>query len=141
MDTSYQNTWTIAADLHAVDRVCAEVTVCLQSFGLSGQNFAVQMLLREALNNAVIHGCDRNPAMQVRCELSIGAESLQISVEDDGPGFDWRSALQFEPISDDLESGRGLLVYKFYAEQIEFNASGSRICLVRDFNKTSSQGV
>ncbi len=141
MDTSYQNTWAIAADLHAVDRVCAEVTVCLQTMGLSGQNFAVQMLLREALVNAVVHGCERNPAMQVRCELSISTESLSICVEDDGPGFDWQSALQFEPISDDLESGRGLLIYKFYAEQIEFNASGSRICLVRDFKKTPSQGV
>ncbi len=141
MDTCSQKIWVIAADLLAVDQVCAEVTVFLQTMGLSGQNFAVQMLLREALVNAVIHGCERNPAMQVRCEFSIGPESLRICVEDDGPGFDWRSALQFEPISDDLESGRGLLIYKFYAEQIEFNASGSRICLVRDFNKTSSQGV
>jgi serine/threonine-protein kinase RsbW len=127
----------IPADLHEVDRVCAEARVCLQELNLDEHNFAVQILLREALNNAVIHGCDSDPTRQVRCELSIDGDWLRISVEDDGPGFDWAAVLQRKQASQDQECGRGLLVYQYYADQIDFNLSGSRILLSRALNKTS----
>jgi serine/threonine-protein kinase RsbW len=47
----------------------------------------VGMALREALNNAVVHGNRRDSAKKVRISFLRDAKALRISVRDEGPGF------------------------------------------------------
>jgi serine/threonine-protein kinase RsbW len=134
---SLRKTWTFAAELHAVDRVCQDAATCLQELDLSRLNFAVQMLLREALNNAVIHGSDCDASKQVVCEMWTEQDWLHIRVEDQGLGFDWSCVLLRPVAAQEQECGRGLLVYRLYADQIDFNPSGSCIHLSLDLNKNT----
>ena len=54
--------------------------------------FAAELLVREALANAVAHGCHADPSKQVRCCLRLKDGRLLIAVEDYGCGFNWRAA-------------------------------------------------
>src|SRR5205807_9691264 len=48
-----------------------------------------ELLLREALTNAVVHGCHANPALKIRCALRMKGPTLLIAVRDEGRAFDW----------------------------------------------------
>jgi anti-sigma regulatory factor (Ser/Thr protein kinase) len=54
-----------------------------------GNESAVELALREALNNAVIHGncMDAHKQVQVRCRCERGA-GISLTVKDQGIGFD-----------------------------------------------------
>ena len=54
--------------------------------------FAVELVAREALNNAVIHGNAGDEKKRVTFELRCGKEKwVRLSVSDQGPGFRWRN--------------------------------------------------
>ena len=135
MAESIHKSWVFFADLLNVDQICEEIADCLRSAGQETHLFPVQMLAREALNNAVIHGSGNNPSLLVRCDLHIEDGLLNLSVEDDGPGFDWLTVLQRTIPSSEQVSGRGLRVYALYADLVNFNDQGNAVHLVRDLNR------
>lgn len=94
--------------------------------------FAVELLAREALTNAVVHGCCADPARQVRCGLRLRDQKLLIAVADDGDGFDWRAALAKEPEFPDC-SGRGINILSAYADRLRYNARGNAMALIKRF--------
>jgi anti-sigma regulatory factor (Ser/Thr protein kinase) len=123
---------TLEPTLHAVDGVCAEVRRRLKPRVSSGDWYGVELLLREALTNAVLHGGGRDPLRRVRCEVRVGARGARMAIADDGPGFDWRAALAAEPAAA-ATSGRGLKIYTLYADRVSFNRRGNRVVLERRF--------
>lgn len=91
--------------------------------------FVAELILREALANASVHGCRSAPAgAKLRCRLRRNAGYLSILVADPGPGFNWRERLHFMPESA-AASGRGMEIYRNYAQRIRFNQSGNLIAL------------
>lgn len=116
----------IPSRLKAVDALCLELRGLLRDSGLAAESFAVELLARESLNNAVIHGNRRNPAKRVACELRIGRVWIRLAVADQGPGFDW-AAMRRARREDSAESGRGLPIYALYAARTRFNRRGNRI--------------
>lgn len=131
VETLQRKQWVVAADLAAVDRVCAELAAWLAEHGLAAQRFTLEILAREALNNAVLHGGSQDPARQVRCDMEISAEAMRLQITDDGPGFDWQAALQRDLAAAEEDHGRGLALYRLYADTIAFNACGNSVVLVR----------
>ncbi len=77
----------------------------------SGKEFEIETALREALANAILHGCKNDPTKKVQCCVSCDEEhGLLIVVRDPGTGFEpkqvpdpsaWRERL-FEPRARDL---------------------------------------
>jgi anti-sigma regulatory factor (Ser/Thr protein kinase) len=59
---------------------------------VSGEEPAVELALREALNNAVVHGnrLDAHKLVHVRCRCKVG-EGISLTVSDQGQGFDPRT--------------------------------------------------
>src|SRR5207302_3088709 len=60
-----------------------------------GREMEIALALQEALANAVIHGCDSDPAKTVHCRVSSSATSssgdaneMLIVIRDSGAGFD-----------------------------------------------------
>ena len=136
MPAPHRHAWTIAATLADLDQLCAEVSACLTGPEVEPHTFALQLLLREALNNAVLHGCAGHPAGQVTCELTLSDTEARLVVGDSGPGFDWHTRLSDAPGSGNtcagnLECGRGLRIYQLYANALEFNAAGNQVTLTR----------
>ena len=123
--------WVIFADLKNVDFICSEISAWLTEKKLSEHIFPLEMLTREALNNAVIHGCQMDANRNIYAELQCGENVLRLKVADDGSGFDWQNFLYNNVANDDKENGRGIKLYQLYADQIEFNNDGNQVVLTR----------
>ncbi|SPF55399.1 Anti-sigma-factor antagonist (fragment) [Candidatus Sulfopaludibacter sp. SbA4] len=92
--------------------------------------FAAELLLREALNNAVVHGCGGDASRQVRCAVRWRAGRLSITVADDGEGFDWRRARNHQAPAVS-STGRGMEIFRVYATRVRFNRKGNVTTLIR----------
>ena len=89
----------------------------------------VQLALREALNNAVVHGNAMNAhklvQVRCRCELESG---VHITVTDYGEGFD-PSELPDPFTAERLmaENGRGIHLMKSLMDEVSFKRGGSEV--------------
>jgi serine/threonine-protein kinase RsbW len=144
-DHSSRKEWTILsasfpATLADVDQVCEDAKVLLDNNGLGRSSFLVELLLREALNNAVIHGTGKNPDKFVRCRLSYSDENCVILlVEDEGKGFDWHKHLS-QDVNKSADSLRGLAMMKLYSKVMLFNEKGNRVELRIDLSPEGKGG-
>ncbi len=92
--------------------------------------FRLQVVLSEALSNAIVRGNreDRDKWVDVRAEL--GPDVIRVEVTDEGDGFD--PAAVPEPIRPeqlDEANGRGLYLIRKLVDAVEFNARGNSICM------------
>ena len=89
----------------------------------------VELALREALDNAVVHGNQEHPETKVhiRCRCEPGKE-ISIVVTDQGKGFDLGkvvgNGLASGPAS---EHGRGIQLMKAYMDDVHFERGGSEV--------------
>jgi len=94
-----------------------------------GEEFGVELALREALANAVVHGNNEHPRakIHIRCRCWPGKE-ISIVVTDQGKGFDFGMTGGNGLISDPLsERGRGIHLMKAYMDDVHFERGGSEV--------------
>ncbi|MGM0424888.1 MAG: ATP-binding protein [Thermodesulfobacteriota bacterium] len=115
-----------SANLAYVDQACDLVQEFLLGKGLDKQIFCVLLGLREALNNAVIHGCSQDQSLEVSLQVQLTSNVVYISVQDQGPGFDWDQALK-KTVQENCEHGRGLCILRNYFHQVSFNPQGNKV--------------
>jgi len=116
------------ATAEGIETQCRRAVEMLAEHGLEGHRFSVQLLLREALNNAVFHGSGGNAMRQIRFVFRIAGDAIEMTVGDDGPGFDWRAILA-RKMDDAAASGRGLAIMMIYADDVSFNEQGNALTL------------
>ncbi|MDZ7683137.1 MAG: ATP-binding protein [Fodinibius sp.] len=101
--------------------------------GFNEENFnRIMLTLSEAVNNAIMHGNEEDPGKQVVIEttLSNDKKMLEISVEDEGEGFDPDEIP--DPLKDENlmnQGGRGVYLIKQYADDMQFSKSGSKVTI------------
>src|ERR1700726_1819894 len=96
-----------------------------------GGEFAVELALREALNNAVVHGngMDHHKLVNVRCRCEFG-KGVWLAVRDQGKGFDPSAVSDpLEPTSLKAEQGRGIYLMKWAMDQVVFKVGGTEVCM------------
>ena len=125
--------WKSVANLGEVDSVCQTIATMLAQSDLSNHRFAMQLLVREALTNAIVHG-SANEQQPAECEVEIDDRAIRLDVFDSGPGFDWETALRKKLEVDNEAHGRGLWIYQLYADDILFNDVGNHVALIRKIN-------
>lgn len=95
-------------------------------------DFAIETALREALANAVIHGCRNDAAQLVECTLSCNpCGEVHIVVRDPGPGFDPASVP--DPLSEEnvrSNHGRGIYLISRLMDRVWFERGGTEIHMV-----------
>jgi len=96
---------------------------------ITGEESAVELALREALNNAVVHGnrLDAHKLVHVRCRCKVG-EGISLIVSDQGQGFDPRTVP--DPVAvENLEKdhGRGIHFMKLAMDEVSFEQGGTEI--------------
>ena len=82
----------------------------------------------EATNNAITHGNKFNESKQVEVVFAKEHDKICLTVEDEGPGFDFGSVP--DPTSpENLEniSGRGVFLMSRLSDEIEFQNNGSSV--------------
>jgi anti-sigma regulatory factor (Ser/Thr protein kinase) len=117
---------SIPSDLAEVDAVCREVRALLERQGVANRYFAVDLLLREFLNNAILHGNCSDTRKQVQVQVRVGRKWIVLWIADEGPGFDWRAKRRAPP-DEDATSGRGLAIGTIYAHRLRFNRAGNQV--------------
>jgi len=104
-----------------------------------GEEIDVELALREALENAVVHGNQENSErkVRIRCRCQPGNE-MSIVVADQGKGFDFETIVRNGIISDpDSEHGRGLQLMKAYMDDVHFERGGSEVHMRKRARTTS----
>ena len=96
---------------------------------ITGEEPAVELALREALNNAVVHGnrLDAHKLVHVRCRCKV-REGISLIVSDQGQGFDASSVpnpVAVENLS--AEGGRGIHIMKLAMDQVSFEQRGTEV--------------
>jgi serine/threonine-protein kinase RsbW len=95
----------------------------------AGKEFGIEMALREALANAILHGCKGDPAKKIECSVSGDRdEGILIVVRDPGSGFDPKS---LPSPTDDAnlhsEHGRGILLISALMDEVKHEQNGTVI--------------
>lgn len=130
----------IPSTLAAIEQLCARARLWLEANGLHEDWFVFMLLLRESLNNAVKHGNGSDPSLLVDCWLRKGLRWLYISVGDCGAGFDWGRFSTHQACYGDT-CGRGLEIYRLYADKVIFNRRGNRVLLRLEMRKGKDSGL
>jgi len=94
-----------------------------------GAEFAIELALREALANAVLHGNrqDSGKQVHVRCDCDESS-GISLVVRDEGPGFD--PAKVPDPLAPEnlgAEHGRGILLMKQFMDEIHYEMGGREV--------------
>ncbi len=99
----------------------------------------MEVALNEAVNNALLHGCDgvRHTRVTVKIDV-IKGRRLIVRVEDSGEGFERKENLQnkvgfFETCCSGMmeESGRGLHIMQMLTDYMRYNKNGNEVLLMK----------
>ena len=119
---------SIPSSISSVDDVCREAAELLDRKGLSSRRFVVDLLLREFLNNAIVHGNRLDVRRRVEVSVGVGRTYVTLRVTDEGPGFRWRGRRRCLP-GGASPSGWGFAIGAMYAQRISRNRAGNRVAI------------
>lgn len=114
-------------------RVIDEILQRLREAGWHQDDiFAVHIALEESLSNAVKHGNRGDPTKRVTVHYLLDAEHIELSVADEGQGFDPSTVPDpTQPEHIDAPSGRGLCLIRGFMDEVHFADGGRRIVMSR----------
>jgi len=122
--------------LEYIDEVCKTVTLFLKSDQqeVVPHLFAIHLVLREGLTNAVRHGNKSDPDKLVEFQLKIDkGKSICLEIADQGEGFDWKKQ-QVSGLPEDEDHGRGLPIMETYFTRYSYNQKGNRLYLEKSIS-------
>jgi serine/threonine-protein kinase RsbW len=92
-----------------------------------GSEVEIEMALREALANAVIHGNGENSYKWVRVECRCYMDGeVSITVRDEGHGFDFNTVPDpTTPENRTFTHGRGIYLMKTFMDDVSFEKGGA----------------
>lgn len=98
---------------------------------IDGSELDIEMALREALANAIVHGNQENPQKRVYvvCRCTTDGEVI-ITVKDEGKGFD--TDMLLDPTTPEnrlLTQGRGIYFMKKLMNEVRFEQGGAVVCM------------
>jgi anti-sigma regulatory factor (Ser/Thr protein kinase) len=132
--TSVRHDWKreLLPNLEQVERFCDEFRVFCSTNCARLDAFTAELLLREALTNAVRHGGRSNARQRISCTLRAKPASLLIVIRDGGHGFNWAARGKSCP-DPSATGGRGIAILRKYASAVRFNREGNMVALFRRF--------
>jgi anti-sigma regulatory factor (Ser/Thr protein kinase) len=93
------------------------------------QKVEIDIALREALANAIKHGCKNDPTQQIQCCVAVEDDGeLTIVVRDPGPGFD--VAAVPDPLAGagpTKTSGRGVFLINQFMDEVRYEDQGREL--------------
>jgi serine/threonine-protein kinase RsbW len=124
----------VPGDVAAITPVVDRVLAVTNAMGCArGKEFEIETALREALANAVLHGCARDPEKKVQvCVACDDSQGMLIVVRDPGPGFDpddIPSPVQGENLFSD--GGRGIFLINELMDHVSYAEGGTEIRMLK----------
>ena len=102
----------------------------------------VEIALREALANAIIHGNHENPGKHVHVRCRCEPTEISIAVKDEGRGFDIeRIADPTAPENRGSIHGRGIYLMKALMDEVQFEEDGVVVHMRKRTGKAGANAV
>lgn len=125
---------TFKADVNAISPVVESVLNTARRMGCGrGHELEIELAIREALANAIKHGCGGDASKEVRCCLACDeARGILIIVSDPGQGFD--PATVPSPLAGQQlfsDHGRGLYLINQLMDEVWFSEGGTQIHMLK----------
>jgi anti-sigma regulatory factor (Ser/Thr protein kinase) len=133
---------TIPAEANAISPVVDGVLQIAREMKCAeGHEYEVDLALREALANAIVHGCNSDPSKKIECcVLCEGSSEIVVIVRDPGEGF-MPEAVANPIIGENLYSthGRGIYLINQLMDEVRFEARGSEIQMRKKSRSSNEQ--
>lgn len=117
---------TLTSDLKQIEKVTVFVEMLSAQIRCDSETeHRIMLTLTEAATNAIIHGNRENPDLKVQVHAWYDPDMLQITVKDQGRGFEPKSIP--DPRADEnllKLSGRGILLMRELADHVSFTEGG-----------------
>ncbi len=128
----------LPSHIEAVADAAAAVADFVKSCGLGEQAaFGVDMAVREAVTNAMVHGNQEDETKSVEVVSSCLENAVEIEVSDQGEGFDPTSVPDpTDPANILKTSGRGIFLIRNFMDEVEWFArpeGGTTLRMVKRF--------
>lgn len=109
----------------------------LKTAGCQFDELVDRLSLDEAITNAILHGNQGIAARKVVVKAYSTPENWGVEVVNEGPGYDWKSAVRKARTTVNLESpsGRGLALILGSGADVHFLDHGRRLVIVRPRGK------
>ena len=121
---------TLPADVAAISPVVDWVMRLVDELEYGdAKEFGIEMALREALANAILHGCKADPTKKVECSVNGDRkDGIVIVVRDPGVGFDPKS-IQSPTADSNLgaDHGRGIFLIQALMDEVTHEQNGTVI--------------
>lgn len=106
--------------IEAIDEAATTVARLVSRSGMSEEAaFGVDMAVREAIANAIIHGNQLDESKVVEISVTSSPDSLEIRVHDQGAGFNPETVA--DPTEDEnllKSSGRGIFFVRNFMDEV-----------------------
>ena len=110
------------SQIETVEEAAAAIAEFMRRQSMSEEvAFAVDMAVREAVTNAVLHGNKLDKSKSVEIKLKNGPEGFEISIHDEGQGFDPNGVP--DPTQEEnllRTSGRGIFFMRNFMDEVEW---------------------
>jgi serine/threonine-protein kinase RsbW len=123
--------------IESIARAAEAAAQVVRRLGLDDQAaFGVDMAVREAVTNAVLHGNRQDETKKVNVIFRGSPAGLEITVRDRGVGFDLSSVPDpTDPQNLLKASGRGILFMRTFMDDVEYSRHPEGGTLVRMMKK------
>lgn len=113
---------TFPSRIEAVGAAADAVGEFVSRSGLGEEaSYGIDMAVREAITNAVVHGNQRDETKAVEVTLKSSPEAVEISVHDQGQGFNPKEVPDPTEEGNILKSsGRGIFFMRTFMDEVEW---------------------
>jgi serine/threonine-protein kinase RsbW len=127
---------SLPSRIEAVDAAAAAVAEFISRSGISEEAaFRIDMAVREAVTNAVLHGNRQEESKAVELTLKSSPDAIEISVHDQGQGFNPEEVP--DPTKEEnllKSSGRGIFFMRNFMDEVDWSIrpnGGTTVRLVK----------
>jgi PAS domain S-box-containing protein len=126
--------WKIESNLEEVYTIKNKIIDILkQNLIDSNSKQEIIIAFQELCINAIEHGNKFGEDKQVFIRLIISNTHLELTIQDEGQGFDWKSALETKTLDLDgsFERGRGVIIANMIGDNITYNPPGNKVTFLK----------
>jgi serine/threonine-protein kinase RsbW len=128
----------LPSHIEAVAGGAAAATDFIHSCGVGEEAaFGIDMAVREAITNAMVHGNKEDETKTVELTLNCLGHELEIEVRDQGEGFDPTSIPDpTDPANILKTSGRGIFLMRTFMDEVQWSMSpegGTTVRMTKKF--------
>jgi len=120
----------LAADISTISPVVTWVMDLVREMEYGAEKeFQIELALREALANAVLHGCNADPSKRIECSVTSDEDrGILIVVRDPGKGFD-ATKVSCPTNEQNIFSDHGRGIFLIYAlmDEVQYELNGAEI--------------